>query len=494
MNGHEELSGRMARLAARLPRPGRMIYAFLVLLLAFAVVVGFSWAVEDHVGKLGARILVTLMALIGVMIGCLVMLAQWRVVAKRLSSMGKAPENLPAFWRIPLLLYNKEDIETMQSKGRLAELLVLPFYMIIAAGFVYLSLTVPHRSYAKENTMTELRTTIQATRADIERDYVRQNFPSEHPPFSFSILMPRDWLWFEKEGRPTEPNGKPQLLIAYGDKSDQSLVEILGFQIQREMAPADWLQEWMRINGYEVQASRVVPAATGRNLDVKASKKVNGRSVTFRIRTFKDGDYIYILHCFSDADRYRQVEDTFLVAAESFNLTNPTGRHYAEPVQDLPLNKVFDVGFKMPTSWTAKPDTGVDPDCQSWSIFNNLDGKAIGVVNVYAAPRHRFQDAASVAAMSTRWLNGMGVDYAGAPLKDVDSGMARISVAVTDQKVTINGSPGVIRQTVVGTQRGWVVFTLASKTLDPDPYLIAVINRRAHDIAFGSFLSALMST
>ncbi|WP_029011795.1 hypothetical protein [Niveispirillum irakense] len=492
MTDRLELSGKMARLAARLPRRGRMIPAFLLLILALLGVSGLGWMLEAHVGGFITRLLITIMAFIGFLIFCLLGLMQWRPIGDRLATLERVPEDLPGIWRMALLPYGRNDIETMRARGRLTELLILPFLIIVFIGFVYLAITVPHKSHAKESTMTELRTSIQATRSDIEKDYIRQSFPSPHAPFAFSVLIPRDWLWFEKEGRPTAPNGKPQLLIAYGDKTDQSLMEVLGFEVEREMAPDDWVREWLKVNNYEILAARVVPAASGRNADIKARKIVNGRPVLFRIRTFKNGRYIYILHGFSDEARYPEVEEAFLVAAESFQLTAVPQQNYAEPTQDLPLNKVFQLGFKMPISWIATPDTGVDADSQSWTLTNKLGDATIGIVNVFTAPRGRFKDENAVAAMSANWLRNNGVDFHGANLKPVDSGMPGVWIAVEEQKVQVGGSPGLVKQTIVRTDKGWAIFTLATKTIEPDPYLITAINRRGFDIAFGSFLTAMM--
>lgn len=195
---------------------------------------------------------------------------------------------------------------------------------LLACGFLCLAVMGPAGAALATDDASALQTRVTASKEEIMRSYILQDFPSPHPPFSFNILMPKDWLWFEKEGRPTEPNGKPQLLIAYGDRGDTSLVEILALKTERPVVPADWLHEWLKVNNYQILANRIIPAATGRNADVKARKIVKGRPVLFRIRTFKKDDYIYILHCFSDEETYPQVEQHFLVAAETFELTGNT--------------------------------------------------------------------------------------------------------------------------------------------------------------------------
>lgn len=338
--------------------------------------------------------------------------------------------------------------------------------------------------------MTEMRTTLQATPADLARDYLQQPFPSPYPAFAFTLRIPKDWLWFEKEGNPAEPNGQLQKLAAYGDRSDQSLIEVLALRLEREIAPEDWLEQWVMINQYQVLGHRSIPSAAGRNADVLARKMIAGRPVLFRLRTFKNGKFLYLLHCFSDEDHYAAVEDAFLVAAASFQLTQVQPQQsYAEPMQDLPLNKLFQLGFKAPTSWIAQPDNSAGAEVQSWNLANG-DGTPIGFLNVRAVAGAANAQEAAVPVIAS--LRNLGADLHDVTLKPVEAGLPGIGLSVADHPTSLNGTPARLRQTVIGTAKGWAVFTLLSPAPDPDPYLIAAINRRAYDIAYGSFLAALV--
>lgn len=340
--------------------------------------------------------------------------------------------------------------------------------------------------------MTQMRTDIQATEADLARDYLHQPFPSPYPAFAFSLMIRRDWLWFEKEGRPDKPNGQLQKLAAYGDREDRSLIEVMALQLEREVAPEDWLEQWIITNQYEVLGHRSIPSVAGRNADVLARKMVAGRPVLYRIRTFKNGKFIYMLHCFTDEEIYPQVEDAFLVAAASFKLAEVPQHPYAEPLQDLPLNKLFQLGFKVPTSWTAQPDNSVVGDSQSWNIANGQGAARVGMLNVYSAPRTTFPNAQAAADQVSSSLRNLGATMVKTDLNPVDAGLPGITLSVVESRASINGNPASFRQAVIDTAKGWAVFTLLSVAPSPDPYLIAPINRRAYDIAYGSFLSALV--
>ncbi|MQP66275.1 hypothetical protein GE253_13085 [Niveispirillum sp. SYP-B3756] len=338
--------------------------------------------------------------------------------------------------------------------------------------------------------MTEMRTTIQATPADLARDYLQQPFPSPYPAFAFTLRIPKDWLWFEKEGNPTEPNGQLQKLAAYGDRTDQSLIEVLALRLEREIAPEDWLEQWVMINQFQVLGHRSIPSTAGRNADVLAKKMIAGRPVLFRLRTFKNGKFLYLLHCFSDEAHYPQVEEAFLVAAASFQLTQVQAQQpYAEPMQELPLNKVFQLGFKVPTSWIAQPDNSAGPDSQSWNLANG-DGTPVGFLNVLTSTGASTAEMAAAPVIAN--LRNIGADLREVPLTPVDAGLPGIHLSVAERETSLNGTPAHLRQTVIRTAKGWAVFTLLSPAPTPDPYLIGPINRRAFDIAYGSFLAGLV--
>lgn len=482
--------GRMAALATRFPERGRTLLGFLLLAVLFALVVIIGKLVERSAPGLLFLIQIA-MAMLGVLMFSLIILVQWRRVVDFAFRLGRLPGRMPGMWRVFLLPYPRRDVDVMIERGRLAELLTLPVVLIISLGLL-LAVILPHESKAKESAMTEMRTTVQATQADLARDYLQQPFQSPYPAFAFTLAIRKDWLWFEKEGQPDRPNGKLQKLAAYGDRSDQSLIEVYALALEREIAPEDWLEQWVITNQYQVLGHRSIPSTAGRNADVLAKKMVAGRPVLYRLRTFKNGKFLYLLHSFSDEAHYPQVEEAFLVAAQTFRLTQAPQQAYAEPLQDLPLNKVFQLGFKAPTSWTAQPDNSVGADSQSWIVSNGQGAERLGILNIYAAPRDSFASAQAAGDQVAGGMRGLGADITKNPLRTVESDIPGVSLSVSSLETSINGKPATFRQTVVGTAKGWAVFSLLSPAPHPDLYLISPINRRAYDIAFGSFLSALV--
>ncbi|MDZ5645699.1 hypothetical protein [Nitrospirillum sp. BR 11828] len=327
------------------------------------------------------------------------------------------------------------------------------------------------------------------------RDYLRQAFQSPAPAFAFDLMIPKDWIWFEKDGQPNKVNGRLQLLAHYGNKEQSSIIEIYAQKIDREMAPEDWLDQWMQANHYTIIARRTVASDAGRNADVLASRTIEGRPYLYRLRTFKNGKFIYLLHSFAEEARYASAEDAFLVAATSFNLTAAKPQQpYAEELQDVPLHKVFQVGFKIPSSWTVKPDESVDAACESWGLSNGSGTDRVGMINVYTAPRNRFKNAQEIALYATDAVRKLGIDPTGGTLAEVPIGDPVVSLWTSDSFAKLDDRSMLVRQVVLGTSKGWAIFTLISPVAATDPYLVTAINKRALEIAYIKLLTASSPT
>lgn len=337
-----------------------------------------------------------------------------------------------------------------------------------------------------------MKTEILENKENVSDKYTLQYFSNPYPDFGFSLVIPKDWLWFEKEGRPEEPNGKLQKLAAYGDRTDQSLIEVYALALEREIAPEDWLEQWVIANHYQVLDHRSIPSIAGRNADVILGKMVADRPLIYRLRTFKNGKFLYLLSCFSDADHYPDVEDAFILAAQTFTLTNSPEQPYAEPMQEIPLSKVFQSSFKVPATWTAQPDESVGEDSQSWNLGHGKGTNRLGILNAYSVPHHILSSAQAAGDQVTAAMRQLGFEIDANPLQQIDNDMPDISLYAGAVDILINDKPAVFRQTVVGTVKGWAVFSLLSPAPWPDDYLIGPINHRAFDIAWGSFLASLL--
>ncbi|MDE1150585.1 MAG: hypothetical protein PW843_28890 [Azospirillaceae bacterium] len=487
--------GFPASVAARLPPRGRTARVFLGLLATLAILLSIAAIGGKSMSPVFAVPLVTAMAIIGFMIFALVGLLQWRQVAnnwnRRAGADGRNPDSIPGLWRLFLAPYRRSDIAHMVATGRLAELMALSTLAIVLLGFLLIAIIGIPPAHAKVNGMTDLRTTVKASRAEVELHYLRQDFPSPYPAFAFEVMIPKDWLWFEKDGRPAAPNGGLQLLGRYGDKSQTSITEIYAQRLERELAPEDWLDGWLPANHYTVLARRSIPSEAGRNADVLASRTVEGRPYLYRIRTFKNGPFLYVLHSFAEEARYADAEDSFLVADATFKLTAAKQQSYVENLQSVALNKVFQLGFKVPASWTARADESVDADCQAWSLSNGSGSERVGMMTVYTAPRGRFKDAVQVAHLAAEGMRKLGTSFPDGTLQAVTTDLPDIHLATADSTGTINGRQALVRQTVIVTSKGWAVFTLLTPAPKPDPYLLAAINKRGLDIAITTLLSAL---
>lgn len=482
--------GPMASLAANLPARGRTARAFLVLVLIFVAIVGGAALVGTPTAGPGLLLLRISMAVVAFMMFALLVLLQWRRLVDFKTKTLSPPDRIPSLWRLFLMPYRRADVERMATEGRLAELMTLSMLIIIAAGLL-IAVVVPKAGHAEEIRMAQLKLQTHLTPADVERDYLKQVYPSPVSAFAFSLMIPRGWLWFEQDGRAAHPDGTLQLLGRYGERSQKSIIEVYALQIEREIAGEDWLDEWMAQNHYVILARRSIPSVAGRNADVWASRLVEGQTYLYRLRTYKNGKFIYLLNGFSEEARYPAVEDSFLVAAASFKLSSSPEQSYAESLRDVPLDPVLHASFKIPESWTARADKSVDPNCQSWGLSNGPEDARVGVMNVYAAPLATYASAPQIAQKLAQSFHTLGAEFDDKPLQQIPMDEAGLSFFVRESDASVNGHAAVVRQTIIASPKGWVAFTMLSATPKPDLHLLAATNRRGYDIAITSFLTSL---
>jgi hypothetical protein len=115
------------------------------------------------------------------------------------------------------------------------------------------------------------------------------------------------------------------MVALFGRDGEKFGIEVDVVLLQREMSGADWLLLWLGENGYSVRAQRILASPAGDLADVLATRTVEGSPYIYRMRTYKDGRYVYLVEARALYSNYAQYEDEFFVATSSFSLTNPSG-------------------------------------------------------------------------------------------------------------------------------------------------------------------------
>ncbi|MGK9235483.1 hypothetical protein KXS07_27795 [Inquilinus limosus] len=364
-----------------------------------------------------------------------------------------------------------------------------PSFVVLSAlaGSIVLMPSVPAR--AVDGGAPELLLKPRSTEAQILEASQRQVENNSDPALAFSLLLPNDWLKYEPY-EPENPDAEGLALLSrYGSRDRRAMLEILAQKLSRELSPADWLDVWLRRNGYTVLDRHAAYAAAGWNADVLATRQVNGRAFIYRISTFKNGDRLYLVFGYAPADAYTGAEEAFVVAANSFRLRDGTDIPAAEPIRSVHLARVLPVSFAFPESWAESRDETAASNQDSVTFKNRAGVRTIGLINVTVSPEAMY---ASVDALRDGLVSAtertLKSDLPDIPMRPVTmSGTSLTDVRQGEVEVPREGGALSIRITIAKAGRSWVSFFLMGSKPEPDVLLVDAINRRAYDIAVRTF-------
>ncbi|WP_034852767.1 hypothetical protein [Inquilinus limosus] len=482
----------LADIAMLLPREGRTRRSAVALAILFAVLLGLTYGWAQRYGQAltpVSAVMVGGLALTGYGLWVLLMLTRFRRLVRHAASATPAGLRVPLTWRFGLLWpYRKGDIDRAASEGRLPELMVFCFILVTILGFSIVMILKPQPVRAAETPMTELLLKPRSSEAQILQASQRQFEDNGDPALTFSLLLPKDWLKYEPY-KPENPDAKGLVLLSrYGSRDQRALLEVYTEKLGRELASADWLDVWLRENGYEVLKRHLTDTPAGWNADVLARREVKGKAFTYRMSTSKNGDRLYLVFGYAPAADYSRAEEAFVVAANSFRLPHAADVPSAEPLRTIRLSNVLPARFVFPTSWAEKRDESVGPGQDSINLKNMVGERMIGQVNVLVAPEAAYPSHGAVADALIHAAQGaVGTAIPDVSLTPVDLGSDLTDVRGGEVEVETKGSRIRIRVMVARAGRAWASFLLIGFRPQPDLYLIDAINRRAYDIAVRTF-------
>jgi len=482
----------LSHIAALLPREGRTGRVALILAGTWAVLLAVAHGWAAQMGEAETPVSWLLVGALGLLLYALFVLAILagfrRVVRQRdRLSDGKGP--IPLIWRITLLWpYRRQDIDRMAAEGRLAELMTFAFVLISVIGLT-LAVTLPHTpAQAAESAVTDLLLKPRSTPRQIEQSTQRQVEDNADPALAFSLLLPKDWLKYEPYA-PEKPDAPGLVLLSrYGSRDQRAMLEVYGQKIVREMSSADWLEAWLRQNGYAVLKWHTAYSAAGWNADVLAQRSMNGRDFVYRMSSFKNADRLYLVFGYAEPAAYAVAEEPFVIAANSFQLVHGADVPSAEPLRTVQMSRVLPARFVFPTSWEESRDDSVGSDRDSLNFKNQADDQPIGRLNVLVAPPSAYASHGELADTLLEAVKGAtGADVTSMALAPVDLRTDLQDAREGEAEVEVKGSTIKVRLTIARAGNAWVSFLLIGYKPKPDLLLIDAINRRAYDIAVRTF-------
>ncbi|MGK9235482.1 hypothetical protein KXS07_27790 [Inquilinus limosus] len=482
----------LADIAMLLPREGRTGRSAVALAILFAVLLGLTYGWAQRYGQAltpVSAVLVGGLALTGYGLWVLLMLTRFRRLVRHAASATSASFRVPLTWRFGLLWpYRKRDIDRAAGEGRLPELMVFCFILVTILGFSIVMILKPQPVRAAETPMTELLLKPRSSEAQILQASQRQFEDNGDPDLTFSLLLPKDWLKYEPY-KPENPDAEGLVLLSrYGSRDQRAMLEIYAQKLQRELSSADWLDVWLRENGYTVLDRHVAYSGAGWNADVLATRQAKGQTFTYRMSSFKNGDRVYLVFGYAQPGAYAGAEEPFTVAANSFRLPQAEKVPSVEPLRTIQLSRVLPARFVFPAGWQETRDESVGPNQDSLNLKNVAADAVVGQLNVLVAPGAAYASHDALAnTLTTAAGKVVGVDVPDLRLRPVDLGSALTDAREGEATVEAKGSTFSIRATVARGGTGWVSFLLIGVKPTPDVYLIDAINRRAYDIAVRTF-------
>jgi hypothetical protein len=315
-------------------------------------------------------------------------------------------------------------------------------------------------------------------RVDVEK--------SNNAAFHFSIVRPRDSEQFAVPDEAPTPDNNRVMIALFGKTGEAYGVEVDAVLLPREMSAADWLAVWLDANGYRILNRQITKTPVGDLADIIAAKTVDGVDFLYRMKTYKDGPYIYLVQGRATRGNFARHEDEFAIAMERFALLHPTGEISAEPLKTYRVTQPHPASFKLPASWAMSPDP-VEPPGGTSLRFKAEDAslrRVYGNLSVVTLPRAAGATPDEIEAPYLKALSSNGVSLTGGKLKP-DPAVGDLWSA--DRPGLINGGPIDVVTRVHRSGQGWLFFGMLMS--DPEVKVLALqaSARRALEIAENSF-------
>ena len=254
--------------------------------------------------------------------------------------------------------------------------------------FILLVFTGVMTACAKEEqpptkTKQTLLTNVKSAKQDIEKSYLHYNLKKGYEStYQFTLMLPKTWKVVPEVAQyPTGKNLKLLAKMVDSQNIQGANITVWSALLTHEIHPADWLESWLKGQKYQVLNSRRIPADYGYVGDFLAQKE----GYIFRLLALKDGNRLFLLKAKTNIKTYKQYEESFLLAIQSFQLLNPNKEIYAELFKQYATKKPYKIALRYPTSWKYRAEED-DLEILSFTLINQKDKVMLGHINTVLAP------------------------------------------------------------------------------------------------------------
>lgn len=332
--------------------------------------------------------------------------------------------------------------------------------------------------------MTDLLLRPRTEPDEIAKRWTLQVEKNADPGLCVHLLVPKDWQKFEPYSAPPNQSGLDLILYGrYGDRDGKGLIDLHSQKIMRELSSSDWFEWFAKEGGFRVEKRHLQETPAGYSIDALATKRgKDGRPFLYRMSTFKDGDRVYLISGYAHPQDFAELEDAFVVAINTFKLTNGTTSWSAEPIRNATMSRVVPVQLEISRLWQRILDAGVQqPDVERLHFESSGGNKTMGRLTIEVARGSVYADAGAMANAMVSKIDGAprtgGFDPfpVSGPLGEVQHGVAPFAASDDDEKKTLRFAIGRLGD-------AWVGVALVLHHWPTGPYPVDAINHRAFEI------------
>lgn len=259
---------------------------------------------------------------------------------------------------------------------------LLLFILLVFTG-VMTACAKEEQPQAPNKNQQTLLIKVKSAKQDIEKSYLHYNFKKGYKStYQFTLMLPKIWKITSGEAQyPTDKNLTLLAKIVDSQNIHDANITVWSALLTQEIHPADWLEAWLESQQYQTLNSRTVPTKYGDLGDFLAQKD----GEIFRLFVIKDGNRIFLLKAKASIETYKQYEEGFLLAIQSFQLLNPSKEIYAELFKPYTTKKPYKITLRYPASWKYRAEED-GSGIFSFSLINQKDKVTLGQINTVLAP------------------------------------------------------------------------------------------------------------
>jgi hypothetical protein len=302
-----------------------------------------------------------------------------------------------------------------------------------------------------------------------------------------SILLPNRWRPVDVPCEPPTPeHPMTGLSLARSLDEPRGEIEVGAVLLEREVAPADWLTNFLEAGGHAIVHSRRTESRGGDVADILTRTETPEGPVLSRWLAIKDHDRLFVLQARCLEGDYPPLADDFLIAVSGFDLLHPGDWPLAERLRSFTRREPGDFCLFYPESWQLAEDDGSNENARVFHINHAVEEAIVGKTTVAVVARDAEADPQKLADNYLGELERGGISVSRVPLA-ASGPVGGFEATWQSHMEAARGENAIeVRITVGQRPDAWFLLALFGPARPTAPDVWAV-NRRAYEILLDWF-------